>query len=131
MNYAPKENGPAPALEGLHRAVLHRSKEAGGEGDPLKGQAMEAALQREFGPLIVAMAESIPLLDRVIQGMVQSALDVRKTGAPPPCLLSPVSCPCPLPLHSCPCLGPTALPFIPRHRVPAGPQTGTSSLDEM
>ena len=48
--------------------------------DPKKVQYYEDSLKREFGPLLVAMSESIGLLDGVIYGMVKSALDVRKAG---------------------------------------------------
>ena len=48
--------------------------------DPKKAQYYEDSLKREFGPLLVAMADSIGLLDAVVYGMVKSALDVRKAG---------------------------------------------------
>eukprot|EP00667_Euglena_gracilis_P000035 EG_transcript_35 len=60
--------------------TLYKSNTPGMGGDALKAKYHEETLRSEFGPLIVAMADSMPLLDGVIQGMVQSALDVRKTG---------------------------------------------------
>jgi len=48
--------------------------------DVAKVRYYEETLRREFGPLMLSMADSIPLLDQVIEGMVQSAVAVRKAG---------------------------------------------------